>query len=63
MNVFLRRLRCFFQGHDDVLVESPSKLVLQCTSCGNQSTGLLLDTPRPKVKGAKIIRFKKRMEA
>lgn len=60
---FWIRLRCFFHGHDDVLVESPSKLVLKCQSCGNESTGLLLDTPRPKVKGAKILRFKRRLAA
>lgn len=54
----LRRLRCFFKGHDNVMAFEGKRMFLQCLRCNRETPGVLLDSP----KISKSERFKKRLE-
>lgn len=46
----LRRLICAIRGHEDYLHFAPNRVYLQCVTCGYESPGWTIGTPRPVLR-------------
>jgi hypothetical protein len=64
IRIWLHQAYCSVRlGHEDELRLERDRLTLRCVSCGHESPGWRLDMPPPRVRGKKLIRFRKRLAA